>query len=378
MGFDGSKWHNISVRCTDSRIDAYVDGRRACTIIDNQRSAGNCCIGGNMDASQYDNISVMPVAEWTVINETDPSVIWVGQWWYYYYPGSLFYNYDCTYSNVTGAAVTFPFYGKTGRVIGTKRSDCGYMDVFVDNIFKTTIDCYNTAENNKQVLYQTDELALDNHTIRTAVKGQKNPSSTNYTIIMEAFSSTTSPTCPAPGTNLALSATASASSVWSSSYTAAKANDANYITRWNSYTNSCWLELDFGKTVTFASTRLTEYETNRITGYRIQYYDGTWKDAYSGTTVGDSKVDTFPAVTGTKARLYVDTATNTPSIYEFEVYAARGDVDFNGDGAIDFGDVAIFCNYWLEQECNSCCGCDGVDLLHDNKIDFQDYAIFAE
>jgi len=377
-GFDGSKWHNIKLRCIGERIDAYVDGVHVCRVIDSQRFAGNACIGGSSDLNQYDNISVKPVTGcigWEMVNERPPNASYTGSWWTF--NGSWYVFGDCTYSDIAAATATFPFYGRMGQVIGTTRNDCGYMDVYVDNVYKTTIDTYSNPAVYGGVLYQTQELPLGNHTIKIVVTGQKRTASANELVILEAFSSTTNHEI---GGNLALSATASASSFYQNDPTwgANKVNDANYTSRWNSYTNSCWLELDFGRQVTFASARLTEYENNRITSYRIQYYDGAWKDACSGTTVGDSKVDAFPAVTGTKARLYIDAATNVPSIYEFEVYAARGDRDLDSDGEIGLSDLAIFCDNWLEQGCNSCCGCDGADLLHDNKIDFQDYAIFAE
>lgn len=376
--FDGSKWHNIKVRCVGERIDTYVDNIHVCRAIDYRRFAGNACIGSSSDSSQFDNITVQPVsgcAGWEMVNERPPNASYTGSWWTF--NGSWYLFGDCTYTDIAGATSTFPFYGRRGRVMGTTRNDCGYMDVYVDNVYVTTIDTYSADAIYGGILYETEELALGNHTLKVTVKGQKRAASSNELVILEAFSSNEN---HADGENLALSATATASSFYQNDpmWGANKVNDSNYTSRWNSNTNTCWLELDFGRTVTFASTRLTEYEYNRITSYRIQYYDGTWKDACSGITVGDSKVDTFAAVSGTKARLYIDSATNVPSIYEFEVYAARGNADFDGNGMIDLADFAIFCDNWLEQECNSRCGCDGADLLHDNKIDLRDYTIFAE
>jgi hypothetical protein len=60
-----------------------------------------------------------------------------------------------------------------------------------------------------------------------------------------------------PATNLAPAATASASSTWSSGYTAAMANDNSFATRWNSATgatNGEWLELDWPAPVSFNRT----------------------------------------------------------------------------------------------------------------------------
>ena len=67
-----------------------------------------------------------------------------------------------------------------------------------------------------------------------------------------------------------------------------------------------WLQIDFGSAQTFDSTTIRE-SFDRITGYKIQYYNGvTWVDAVgNGTTIGLSKTDTFTSVTASKVRLYV-------------------------------------------------------------------------
>jgi len=561
-GFNGNKWHNVKLRFIDDRLDAYVDGIAVCTVVNTQRSAGNACIGGTFDASQYDNLSVKPAGNnWDVINQSDSSVSYTGTWWYY--AASWFMFGDCKYSSITNASATYPFYGRVGRVWGTLRDDCGYMDVYVDNIYQTTIDCYDSSGIYGTILYETNELDLDNHTIKAVVKGEKNPGSSDDTIILEAFSSTQSPVCSGPPTNLALPATASASSQWEadqslvarseyngnsikapwgevgyrfrtgddeqtidalgfidigntptstdpyagtdgdglqsnvtvtlwdessstavaqvvvpsgtgaelvdgfryadisggpvvlqvntnyvisfnsgnildqyleanqsvtlnshfvgtndsstweirwgatigtmptdtaswglgrtygcvnmkssvSAYAAEQANDADNTTRWNSAAgdvDNSWLEMDFGSSKTFSSTRLTEFG-DRIQNYKIQYYDGTWNDASTGSTIGNliSKTDIFGPVTGTKARLYIVNATTTPSIYEFEVYTEAGNVDLDGNGIIDMDDLAVFCNNWLKNQCTTCCDCAGADLYHNDKVDWRDYGIFS-
>jgi F5/8 type C domain/Beta-propeller repeat/Fibronectin type III domain len=134
---------------------------------------------------------------------------------------------------------------------------------------------------------------------------------------------------PASGTNLAIGATASASSIYGVGYEASQANDGNFATRWNSQSGlgmtGQWLQIDFGVARTFNETITFEYG-NRITGYTIDYWNGSsWLTAFSGTTVGSNKTDTFSVVTAQKVRIYV-TAGNadTVSIYEFEVHNNSG------------------------------------------------------
>jgi O-glycosyl hydrolase len=132
--------------------------------------------------------------------------------------------------------------------------------------------------------------------------------------------------------NLALSATASASSQWDSNYSAAKANDGNGSTRWNSANGTGageWLQMDFGTSTTFNKT-ISKQFLNRIAAYKIQYWNGSsWLDAYTGGVMGTSpKTDTFTAVTSSKIRLYVTSAQSDggtyPTLWEFEVYNEGG------------------------------------------------------
>ncbi len=140
------------------------------------------------------------------------------------------------------------------------------------------------------------------------------------------------PTGGGGGTNLALGKTASASSIWGAGYEASKANDNDFGTRWNAADATGvgeWLQIDFGTNTTFNKTTLTQC-LNRITGYKIQYWNGSsWIDAYTGGTLGASRTDTFSAVTGSKARLYItgiqsDGQNTAPSLYEFQIFNETG------------------------------------------------------
>lgn len=112
-----------------------------------------------------------------------------------------------------------------------------------------------------------------------------------------------------------------------SAQTADKAFDGALSTDWQAANNlfaGQWLAADFGQPVTFSKAVLTEYG-NRTTGYRIEYWNGSaWATAYTGTTIGDAnspKTVSFPAVTGSKARIYFVSGTGQqPIIYEFAIY----------------------------------------------------------
>lgn len=379
--FDGESWHNLKVRCTDKRIDAYLDGLCLYSFEDNRRYNGQVCFGGSFDLNQYDNLSVAPAGPqdvWTKLDDTDATLNWSSNWWNWY--SSEYYGGGCKFTEVVGASVEFPFTGRAGRVIGLKRNDLGLIDIYVDDVYETSVDCYSSDTLYQTVLYETDLLSSEEYTIRIEVTGEQNPESTGFEIVLDAFAYTDGEgyACPIQKTNLALVATASASSIWSEDYAAEKANDSNYETRWNSAgwdVDGSWLELDFGKEVTFSRTLLTQFD-ERISGYKIQFYDIDWKDAYVGGTPGYQRTDIFPAVTGTKARLLVTDTTTCPSIYEFEAYAAEG--DFDGNAMVDLADFALLCSQWLQINCSESCDCNGVDLFHDGSVNLNDFSSFSK
>ena len=144
--------------------------------------------------------------------------------------------------------------------------------------------------------------------------------------------------------DLALAATASASSVWQNdpTYAAGMANDGNTTTRWNTAYPTLaneWLELDWPAPVSFNRTAYLQF-SSRIFGYQIQHWNGSgWSVDVNGGTMGASASDIFPTVTSTKVRLVLTNMTSAPSIYEFYVY---NDAPSNGAPA-----APISINEWM-------------------------------
>jgi hypothetical protein len=132
------------------------------------------------------------------------------------------------------------------------------------------------------------------------------------------------------GSNLALGKAISASTTYGAGYEASKANDGDAVSRWNAdaySTGNEWLEINFGVNTTFDNTIIRE-SFDRITSYNIKYWNGTaWVNCITGTTIGSAKADSFTAVTASKVRLYINTATGSPSINEFEVYNGAHGMD---------------------------------------------------
>ncbi|MCI8359910.1 MAG: hypothetical protein HFE86_01055 [Clostridiales bacterium] len=117
------------------------------------------------------------------------------------------------------------------------------------------------------------------------------------------------------------------SSDHSSNYGAAQAFDGvlGETSRWNAGKDGGdqWLEVEFPKAVTVDRTLVTE-RFDRVTGYRIEYFDeaaGQWKACCTGGRLGADKEDRFAAVETKRLRLYITGVNmNSVSIEEFEVY----------------------------------------------------------
>ncbi len=126
-----------------------------------------------------------------------------------------------------------------------------------------------------------------------------------------------------PGANMALLGTASASSQHSATYSSDKVIDESDSTRWAAQfgqTSNQWLEIDFGSSMQFNKVVMKE-QGNKTTDYDLQYYNGSsWVDIVSGTAIGLKKTHAFDMVEAQEVRVYINSATGAPSLYEFEVY----------------------------------------------------------
>ena len=133
----------------------------------------------------------------------------------------------------------------------------------------------------------------------------------------------------AGGADLCTGGTASASSVWDSSYTPDKAFDGNASTRWNNANGTAvpqWLEYQFASAVTVAEYRVragADNAGNAPTLWKLEYWNGsTWvaADFRSGPawTLGEARTYTVPATPplGHKARwrLYITATYNGSGI----------------------------------------------------------------
>lgn len=91
-------------------------------------------------------------------------------------------------SNIAGNALDFTFKGSSIRWIGSKDSDRGIAEVYLDGIFQQTVDTYHATALMNETLYEHSGLSGGRyHTFRIIVSKNKHPNSTGRYQAVSAF-----------------------------------------------------------------------------------------------------------------------------------------------------------------------------------------------
>jgi alpha-L-fucosidase len=105
--------------------------------------------------------------------------------------------------------------------------------------------------------------------------------------------------------------------------------DGNPDTFWSAPTNShaAIIEADFVRPVSFDHALTMEWlnDGQHVQRYRIEVWNGTgWTVVAEGQAIGHKKIDSFPRVTGTRARLNILASSSEVHIREFQIFDVRG------------------------------------------------------
>lgn len=90
-------------------------------------------------------------------------------------------------ANVPAARVTLNFSGTGVSWIGARGPQLGIANVFLDGNFVATVDTYAAQEEIQAVLGTLSGLADGPHTLAIEVTGTRNPSSTDFGVVVDAF-----------------------------------------------------------------------------------------------------------------------------------------------------------------------------------------------
>jgi alpha-L-fucosidase len=104
-----------------------------------------------------------------------------------------------------------------------------------------------------------------------------------------------------------------------------RAFDDDPETRWatDAGTHQAWLEVDLGEPRSIDRVRICESYAPRVERFELQAKQGdAWTTFHRGAQIGEDCLIRFPAVTARVFRLNILQATEGPTIWEFQLFAA--------------------------------------------------------
>ncbi|MFI6316356.1 family 16 glycosylhydrolase [Nonomuraea sp. NPDC050556] len=197
-------YHTYAIDWQPGRLTWLVDGVQRCTttkavpsepmwlIINN--SAGGCaswggCIqpGTTLPTSvDVKNVKVTQgvSAPDPTVNDSSSAITYSGTWRTSTARGYGDYGDDVHYSSVNGDSASYTFTGTGIDYIGEKNTDIGEADVYLDGVFKQTVNGSAASRQVQQALYSVTGLPAGSHTIKVVKK------SGTY-LVIDAFRPTT-------------------------------------------------------------------------------------------------------------------------------------------------------------------------------------------
>lgn len=115
----------------------------------------------------------------------NPRIVYTSNWQDLYAPGASAWH---VYTSTTPlAAAEFSIVSSGVSWIGTTGPNHGLAEVYIDGELQAIVDLYAPTFQWRQVLYQSEQLPLDYHTIKVVVVGSKNPLSAGYAVSVDGF-----------------------------------------------------------------------------------------------------------------------------------------------------------------------------------------------
>ncbi|MDR3687692.1 MAG: chitobiase/beta-hexosaminidase C-terminal domain-containing protein, partial [Coriobacteriia bacterium] len=166
---DGGGWKtgtSLSVNTTGTHTLAYASVDKA----------------GNAEATKTASFTV---ASLTRIENTDPTIVFVGSWTTAL--SSLRSGGSWAYTTTNGSTATLKFSGTSVVLITTTGSSWGIASITVDGGTPYQVDLYTTASAHQKAVWSLVGLTNGPHTVTVAQSGLKNPLSSGYGIGVDAF-----------------------------------------------------------------------------------------------------------------------------------------------------------------------------------------------
>jgi hypothetical protein len=110
---------------------------------------------------------IVNAAVWTEVNDTDAGITYSSTGWSYSTNrNDGDYNNDAHYTKTAANYAQYTFTGTSVQYITETYSDEGNVDVYIDGVLQTTVNCNSSTRVGQVVMYSNTALAYGSHTIK--------------------------------------------------------------------------------------------------------------------------------------------------------------------------------------------------------------------
>lgn len=120
------------------------------------------------------------------IDNDDPVISYEGLWYLYERAGDHGATERMATRVGTRSSATVTFRGTRARLLAIRGGDRGKADVYLDGVYKTTIDQYAATDQLQAVTYDTGTIAAGTHELRVVPTWTRNPASADYVVSLDA------------------------------------------------------------------------------------------------------------------------------------------------------------------------------------------------
>ncbi len=181
---DGSSWvadsgHNEVVHLAADGTELWRGGSFSDPQSVSVNWADGSCWVADTNNGEVVHLGIVQI--W--FEDDDPAISYTGTWSQYNHPAASAGH--VTYSGQTGATAELTFEGTGLRWHVAKGPMLGKARAWLDGAGPLLVDLYNPSLT--LVTLEKTGLSLGTHTVKVEVSGQKNPSSSNYIVDIDAF-----------------------------------------------------------------------------------------------------------------------------------------------------------------------------------------------
>ena len=120
------------------------------------------------------------------VNDDDPRINMVGGWWVNDESVPDAYMGDQSVAYQMGQYAEFTFIGESATIIATTSNNLGYMDVYINDIFNTSLNLYSPSLT-AQAEFELNNITAGLNTIKIVYTGEKHADSSGFYITLDAI-----------------------------------------------------------------------------------------------------------------------------------------------------------------------------------------------